>query len=72
MQSNTAAGMKLAEIRKRALQHGLAIRNHNGGYMIIDRYGAMLAGEGFTLTLADVEEFLRTWNIRKVQQRLGN
>ena len=70
MQSNTAAGMKLAEIRKRALQHGLAIRNHNGGYMILDRYGAMLAGEGFTLTLEDVEAFLRFWNIKKVQQQL--
>jgi hypothetical protein len=69
--SDTAAGMKLAEIRKSALQHGLAIRNHNGGYMILDRYGAMLAGEGFTLTLEDVEAFLRTWNIKKVRQRLG-
>ena len=71
MQSNTAAGMKLAEIRNRALQHGLAIRNHNGSYMILDRYGAILAGAGFTLTLEDVEAFLRTWNIKKVQQRLG-
>ena len=64
-------GMKLAEIRKRALQHGLAIRNHNGGYMILDRYGVMLAGKGFTLTLEDVEAFLRAWNIKKVRQRLG-
>jgi hypothetical protein len=67
---NAAAGMKLAELRKRALEHGLAIRNHKGGYMVVDRYGAMLAGEGFTLTLDDVEKFLRTWNIKKVQQRL--
>src|SRR5262250_2214340 len=64
-------GMKLAEIRQRALQHGLAIRNHNGGYMILDRYGVMLAGKGFTLTLEDVEAFLRAWNIKKVRQRLG-
>jgi hypothetical protein len=62
--------MKEEEIRKRALQHGLAVRLHNAGYMIVDRYGAMLAGEGFTLTLDDVEEFLRKWNIKKVQQRL--
>jgi hypothetical protein len=62
--------MQLAELRKRALQHGLAIRIRKGGYMIVDRYGAMLAGEGFTLTLDDVEEFLRKWNIKKVQQRL--
>jgi hypothetical protein len=63
--------MQLAELRKRALQHGLAIRIRKGSYMIVDRYGAMLAGEGFTLTLDDVEEFLRKWNIKKVQQRLG-
>jgi len=31
----------------------------------------MLAGEGFTLTLDEVEEFLRIWNIKKVQERLG-
>ena len=63
--------MKLAEIRKCALQHGLAIRICDDGYMIVDRYGAMLAGEGVTLTLDDVEEFLRMWNIKKVQRRLG-
>jgi hypothetical protein len=62
--------MKLVEIRKRALQHGLAIRCCNGGYMIVDCYGAILAGEDFTLTLDDVEEFLRAWNIKQVQQRL--
>jgi hypothetical protein len=39
--------------------------------MILDRYGALLAGEGFTLKLDDVEEFLRKWNIKKVQQRLS-
>jgi hypothetical protein len=69
--STTTTAVKLAEIRKRALQHGLAIRTGNGGYMIVDRYGAMLAGEGFPLTLGDVEAFLRMWNINKVQQRLG-
>ena len=39
--------------------------------MILDRYGVMLAGKGFTLTLEDVEAFLRAWNIKKVRQRLG-
>ena len=68
--STRATGMKEAEIRKRAFQHGLAVRFHNGGYMIVDRYGAMLAGEDFTLTLDDVEDFLRQWNIKKVQQQL--
>jgi hypothetical protein len=63
--------MKLAEIRKRALQDGLAVRIRDGGYMIVDRYGAMLAGKGCTLTLDEVEEFLRIWNIKKVQERLG-
>jgi len=62
--------MKEAEIRKQAFQHGLAVRFHNGGYMIVDRYGVMLAGEDFTLTLDDVEDFLRQWNIKKVQQQL--
>jgi len=63
--------MKLAEIRKRALQHGLAARIRDCGYMIVDRHGAMLAGEGFTLTLDEVEEFLRIWDIKKVQERLS-
>ena len=71
MSSNRAAGMQRAELRKRALKHGLAIRLRKGGYMILDRYGALLAGEGFTLKLDDVEEFLRKWNIKKVQQRLS-
>jgi hypothetical protein len=63
--------MQRSELRKRSLQHGLAIRLPKGGYMILDRYGALLAGEGFTLKLDDVEEFLRKWNIKKVQQRLS-
>ena len=63
--------MKLAEIRKRALPHGVAVRIRDGGYMIVDRYGAMLSGDGFTLTLDEVEEFLRIWYIKKVQERLG-
>jgi len=62
--------MKLAELRRRARHDGLAIRACKGGYMIVDRYGALLAGEDFTLTLDDVAKFLRAWNIMKVQQRL--
>ena len=64
LKSTTAAGVKLAKIRKRALQHGFAIRTGNGGYMVVDPYGAMLAGAGFPLTLGDVEAFLRMWDIK--------
>jgi hypothetical protein len=55
-------------VQKRALQHGLAVRIHKGGYMIVDQYGAALAGEGFTLTLHDVDQFLQEWNIKQVNE----
>jgi hypothetical protein len=39
LNSTPAAGVKLAEIHQRALQHGLAIRTGNGGYMVVDLWG---------------------------------
>jgi hypothetical protein len=63
-------GMNQNDVQKRALQHGLAVRSHEGGYMIVDEYGATLAGEGFTLNLDGVHQFLREWNIKKVREGL--
>jgi hypothetical protein len=61
-----------AVLRARLIEHGLALRmsrrrkperwiNDQGGYMIVNPYdNTIVAGEGYVLSLDDVEAFIDT------------